>query len=1186
MRASGWRRIEWFGAVAAALGVLAAHSARAQPSDNVLRPDEMPRTMLYRALERQAREMLATRRKEVASLKKPEAIRARQAKLRARFFEALGDLPVRTPLNARVIARAQRAGYRVERVIYESRPGHHVTAALYLPDSQPPFPGILVPCGHTQEGKAGETYQRACILLAKNGLAALCYDPIGQGERLQALDDHGKVLISAGSTTEHTLAGIGALLVGRSLAGYRVWDGIRSLDYLASRPEIDPARIGCTGNSGGGTMTAYLMALDDRVAVAAPSCYITSLERLFATIGPQDAEQNITGQVAFGMDHADYAILRAPKPTLFCVGTQDFFDIQGSWDTFREVKGIYGKLGFGERTDLFESDEPHGFTRPRREAAVRWMRRWLLKQDDAVVEPEFPVATIAQLQCTETGQVLSSLRGKSVFALNGERAAALARERARFQAEQGKEGVLRELKRLIGWTGSAQPARRSDRGSAQDGPWTVRKIVFETEPGIFIAAREYLPAEFDASAPIEIVVGDDRAQPSLAVKEAVVLNLRAGSTVLYVDLRGTGETAPAPADRATPFGAEWREAFLGLHIGRPLLGQRVGDLLSVVASVAPRARGGIRIHGCGNAGPVALHAALLEPRITSLSLTEMVTSWSDVAGAALSKDQLANAVPGALRVYDLPDLAAFYAPRQLAIAFSRDPAGGLVSQERVDAAYAACKAAYAGNHAASELSLLVDRLPARRAPLFQTLDLAVGETQSVTLGGGKTAAVKLISVREERDPLRAAVRDATVQVQVNGAPVTLHAGNYNLPDESGGVQIDCPITAGNRSNSTTDPWGLVKDARVRIWPAGSPWIEPDTFTLPARQRWMASSTQMANEPVYVDGCENPAEKKVYYHYGLDMGGAEGLVDVVAATDGVVVSAGTNILGGFEKSPAAIRYDVVYLLDDRGWYYRYSHMQTIDAAIKPGAGVRRGQKIGVLGKEGGSGGWSHLHVDITSRQPSGRWGIQEGYAFLWQTALREQQPELVAIARPHQLVRVGDQATFRGAKSWSRSNPSHRLSRFDWTFSDGTTATGAIARHTYQRPGSYCEILKVTDTEGRVAYDFPIVQVIDPAKPEKLPPAIHAAYAPTLGIKPGDPVTFKVRTFGTTDGEETWDFGDGTPAVTAHSDGNVDIHAKNGYAVTTHRFTKPGVYLVRVERANGAGMTATARLCVNVDSARN
>ena len=276
-------------------------------------------------------------------------------------------------------------------MIFESRPSHHVTANLYMPEGTPPFPGVLLPCGHSDNGKAYEDYQRASILLAKNGMAVLCYDPIGQGERYQMLDAQGKPVVRG--TTEHTMAGIGAILVGRQLASYRIWDGLRALDYLASRPEIDPARLACTGNSGGGTMTSYLMALDDRIAVAAPSCFITSLERLFATIGPQDAEQNITGQVAAGLEHADYITMRAPKPTLLTVGTRDFFDIQGSWDSFREVKLIYGRFGFGERVDLFESDEPHGFTRPRRVATARWMRRWLLNKDDAVDEPDFPIAS-------------------------------------------------------------------------------------------------------------------------------------------------------------------------------------------------------------------------------------------------------------------------------------------------------------------------------------------------------------------------------------------------------------------------------------------------------------------------------------------------------------------------------------------------------------------------------------------------------------------------------------------------------------------------------------------------------------------------------------------------------------------------------------------------------------------------
>src|SRR5436305_13920315 len=145
---------------------------------------------------------------------------------------------------------------------------------------------------------------------------------------------------------------------------------------------------------------------------------------------------------------------------------------------------------------------------------------------------------------------------------------------------------------------------------------------------------------------------------------------------------------------------------------------------------------------------------------------------------------------------------------------------------------------------------------------------------------------------------------------------------------------------------------------------------------------------MATEPSFVDGGEAPGNKKIYYHYGLDSGGAGGMVDVIAAAAGRVISAGKEILPGYDDSPVKPRYDVIYLLDDRGWYYRYSHLQTIDPAITPGASVRMGQKIGTLGKEGGSGGGAHLHFDITRRQPSGEGGVEEGYALRGQA----HQPE--------------------------------------------------------------------------------------------------------------------------------------------------------------------------------------------------
>jgi PKD domain/Peptidase family M23/Oxidoreductase family, NAD-binding Rossmann fold len=471
-------------------------------------------------------------------------------------------------------------------------------------------------------------------------------------------------------------------------------------------------------------------------------------------------------------------------------------------------------------------------------------------------------------------------------------------------------------------------------------------------------------------------------------------------------------------------------------------------------------------------------------------------------------------------------------------------------------------------------------------PLFRAVDLNIGESREVELCDAQKATVKLLGLHERRDPLRNAIRRAEVQVEVNGRELTLVSGNYRLPVTVAGVQIDCPVTAGYRRNSekderNRDPWGLDRDVRLRLWPAGSPWIRAGTFRYPVRQRWFASGTQMANEPVHVDGGENPHVKQIYYHFGLDMGGAEGLVEVVSATDGLVVAAGREALPGYESTPVAPRYDVVYVLDGRGWYCRYSHLHSIRPEIKPGVRLRLGQPIGILGKEGGSGGWSHLHFDITGRQPSGKWGIVEGYAFLWEAYLQEHQPKVLAVARPHQLALVGQRVILDGSRSWAASG---KIASCSWTFTDGETASGAKAEHTYSKPGVYSEILKVADEAGHVDFDFAVVNVLDAEHPDPLPPTIHAAYYPTLDLKPGHPVTFLVRTFRATDGDETWDFGDGSPSQKVHSDGNVKPLARDGYARTVHQYKQPGNYLVRVERTNSSGYTATARLHVEVGPA--
>ena len=468
-----------------------------------------------------------------------------------------------------------------------------------------------------------------------------------------------------------------------------------------------------------------------------------------------------------------------------------------------------------------------------------------------------------------------------------------------------------------------------------------------------------------------------------------------------------------------------------------------------------------------------------------------------------------------------------------------------------------------------------------RTPLVTVADLDVGESATLKLHDGSQATIKLLNLKETRDDIRNAVRQAVVTVEVNGESISLVSCTYRLPVAVAGVQIDCPITKGYlQKSSKENAWGLTKDARLRLWPAGSLWMEPGSFVYPAKQCWFASDTQMANVPTFVDGGEVPANKNIYYHYGLDFGGAEGLVDVVAATDGLVVSAGVEKLPGYDDSPVAPRYDVIYVLDERGWFYRYSHLYKIEDFVKPGQHVRMGQRIGILGKEGGSGGWSHLHFDISCRQPSGLWGIQSGYAFVWEAYQREHHPEIIAVARPHHVTWAGDSVELDASRSWSREGA---IEKFEWTFCDGGSAGGPRVRRTYDKPGEYNEIVKVTDASGDIDYDFAVVQVIDKNHPDQVPPTIHAAYYPTFDIKPGDEITFKVRSFRTTAGSEVWDFGDGSPKVTVHSDGNANEHDPNGYAVTTHRYKASGQYIATVRRSNERDHEAITHLQVIVST---
>lgn len=614
-----------------------------------------PNEMMKRYLMDQALAALEIRKKHYEEIKDVDAFLAYQKDLHAFFVDQLGGFPERTPLNPTTVGQGETEWFRYEKIIFESRPRFFVTAILYLPKGDGPWPGVIVPCGHSANGKGMDAYQRISMLLAANGMAAFCYDPIGQGERYSYLKEDGTN--EFGSTLEHTIVGMGAILTGTSTAGYRVWDGMRAIDYLQSREDIIADRIGCTGNSGGGTLTSYLMALDERIQCAAPSCYLTNFEKLLTTIGPQDAEQNIYGQIAKGLDHPDYILLRAPKPTLICSATSDFFAIDGTWQTFREAKRMYSRLGYSERVDLIENDDKHGFNRPQREAAARWMSRWLLDKDQVITEPEFTAFTDEEVRCAPRGQVMLLEGARSVLDLNRQRAEEAVEKRASFRQRVDDDAFRAKVRELIGLPEQAASKAEVTPAPGFTGDAATREMLFiSPEPGISLRVYLMKPSAFTGD--YVLMCGEEPLENTVNDKRITEL-LEAGHTVCCVELRGMGETAgvSAAADWSKQLGADWQDYFLAYLLGKSYVGMRVADIYAVATYLREREERPVRLYASGEAVVPALHAAALRPELfVHVTLEGGIPSWSEVVNAPRAARQLINTVHDALSWYDLSDL--------------------------------------------------------------------------------------------------------------------------------------------------------------------------------------------------------------------------------------------------------------------------------------------------------------------------------------------------------------------------------------------------------------------------------------------------------------------------------------------------------------------------------------------------
>jgi cephalosporin-C deacetylase-like acetyl esterase len=640
---------------------------------------ENMRRMLPDYMQRRGQELVDARKRTLA-IKTPEDLARRGQFVREHILQAIGGLPERTPLNARTVATLDRDGYRIEKIIFESQPKFYVTANLYLPaNGRGPWPAVLYPLGHEANSKAHEAWQQMMATLARRGYVVLTWDTLGQGERVQLYNADLLDSFVRNSTTEHTILGIQCLLTGQHIARYTIWDGIRALDYLLSRKEVDPARVAVTGNSGGGTHTAYLAALDDRLKAAAPSCFITSWHWMLKTIGPQDAEQVFPGWLGDGLDYPDFIYAAAPKPYLMLSAIRDFFPIDGARETFREAKSLYAGV------DMFEADDGHGYTQPRRLAAYDWLSKQLRGTADTA--PEIPIEpeSVETLNCTSSGQVATSLGGETVFTMNRARAGALRVSRNR-SAEKVRAAALR----LSGYEAPSGTVPVTPYGViARDG-FHIRKLVYESEPGILIPALLYVPEPGAARMPAVVLAdGEGKAAPARTAEQLA----RGGVVVLSVDLRGMGETRIAPDLNDSEFYryfGDFEDAMTGILMKHTLVGMRARDIvrgldvLAALPEVDPARISGIGRHG--GAVPM-LYAAAFDLRLRSISLENMLVSYDAVANTAMQRRVFEDIVPGALIEFDLPDLARAVAPRTVRVSDAVTSTGSAVSHSELVGVY-------------------------------------------------------------------------------------------------------------------------------------------------------------------------------------------------------------------------------------------------------------------------------------------------------------------------------------------------------------------------------------------------------------------------------------------------------------------------------------------------------------------
>lgn len=623
---------------------------------------------------------LDNRKESIRKLNNTQDWLARQELVKEKFLTSLGPFPDKTPLNPVVTHKIKKEGYSVEKLYFESLPGVKVTAAFFIPNSKrKKLPTIIYCSGHSDLAFRSEGYQHVILNLVKKGFAVLAFDPYGQGERSQYFDPN-KGKSPFGPTREHSYPGAQLFINGESAAKYMIWDGIRAVDYLLSRKEVDSDRIGITGRSGGGTQSAYIAAFDPRIKASAPECYLTTMEYQLKSGGPQDAEQNLTYGIQLGLDHADLLEVRAPKPSLMITTTRDIFSIQGARDSYKEAKMAYRAFGKEENLQKVEDNAGHMSTQKNRETMYAFFQKHLDNPGNAKDE-EVVIFPIEELYVTKTGQLSTSLGSKFLFDINVSltKKNKEALEEKRKQLKQHLSGLVDKVASILGYSEDEINGKLIFSGQTEFDTYFLNKYLIVQEGDKIIPLVIFQPKQPKGKVVLYLDNLEDKKSD-----EAYVMPIQLaqnGITVLVPDLPGYGELGPGYLKGDAYFNnTSYNQWFAGILNGRSTVAVHTKAIRTVVQMCCEELdMDDKKIIGVSRGGfnSSLMHAAVLGLDVAGMLCIDPLLSFESIVG---NKDydpaHIPFSVAGALPHYDLPDLAVVMADKKITLVLRKGYGAG------------------------------------------------------------------------------------------------------------------------------------------------------------------------------------------------------------------------------------------------------------------------------------------------------------------------------------------------------------------------------------------------------------------------------------------------------------------------------------------------------------------------------